>query len=1179
MENAGTPDLSALRARLRGATGKHYWRSLEAVAETPEFQEYLHREFPQNATEWLDPVGRRSFLKLMSASLALAGVGAACTVQPRELIVPYVRQPEEEIPGRPLFFATAMSLGGEVQGLLVESHEGRPTKVEGNPDHPASLGATDLYAQASLLTLYDPDRSPSILQLGEIRPWSAFIAAVRAGLSAQSAVQGAGLRILTETVNSPTLARQIQQVQAANPGAKWIQWEPVTRDNARAGARMAQGQYLHAIYDFTKADVILSLHADFLASEGGANLYYSRQFASRRRVDVGPDRLNRMYAVEPTPTVTGANADHRVPMKASEIESFARAIAAKIGATGAIGAIGVVPGGAEQYVEAIAADLTAHRGTSLVVAGDAQPPAVHALAHAMNQALGNVGATVRYQPPAEIVPTEQHAALRELVTDMEAGRVQMLLIVGESNPVYTAPADLNFADAMAKVALRMHSGLFVDETATLCHWHVPAAHYLEAWSDARSFDGTVTIVQPLIQPMYGGKSAHELIATLSDRPERNGYDVVREYWMANAPEGALAAGATAAPAASASGAAGASAATAAGAQTQAAPGERSVPLTGAPATPGAQQATPSVPPAAGSGAQAGTGARGTQPSEQNVAATVAAQVAPPPMTPEQRAAAQFERVWRKWLHDGFVPGTGFSAATVAPVALGTQGGAGSEREVGLAVPRAIATPAAVTAPSATVAPAASASARNASAASSGGTAPQPLASQGGGGGPIAPAFEVNFRRDPTVYDGRFANNGWLQELPKPVTKLTWDNAAQIAPGTAERLDVSNGDIIEVRHEGRRLRLPVFINPGHAQDSITVTLGYGRTRAGRVGNATGFNAYVLRGSPSPSFGAAEVSKTGDYYRLVTTQDHWSIEGRNIVRANALAEYKENPRFAQEMSHVPGGKLLSLYPAYDYSNSPQWGMAIDMNTCTGCGACVVACVAENNIPVVGKEQVGKNREMHWLRVDRYYTGDLDNPDTYWQPLPCQQCENAPCEVVCPVAATTHSDEGLNDMVYNRCVGTRYCSNNCPYKVRRFNFLLYQDWNTSTFQLQRNPDVTVRSRGVMEKCTYCVQRINAARIQAKREERDIRDGDVLTACQSVCPTDAIVFGNVLDPNSRVTQLKRTERNYALLEDLNTRPRTTYLAAVRNPNPALPWAGAVGGHAVEMHGPSENQREGEKH
>jgi molybdopterin-containing oxidoreductase family iron-sulfur binding subunit len=1104
MQKADRPDLTAVRARLRSATGKQYWRSLEAAAETPEFQEYLHREFPQNATEWLDPVGRRSFLKLMSASLALAGVGSACTVQPSELIVPYVRQPEEEIPGRPLFFATAMTLGGDVQGLLVESHEGRPTKVEGNPDHPASLGATDLFAQASLLTLYDPDRSPSILQLGEIRPWSAFIAAIRAALSAQSAVKGAGLRILTETINSPTLAAQIQQVLAAHPGAKWIQWEPVNRDNARAGARLAHGQYLSPVYDFTKADVVLSLQADFLASEGGANLYYTRQFASRRRLDTAPDRLNRLYVVEATPTVTGTSADHRVPLKSSEIEGFARALAVRLGAGGVSAA--AAPSGSDRYVDAIAADLQAHRGTSVVVVGDEQPPAVHALAHAINQSLGNVGATVRYQAPAEIVPTEQLAALRELVTDMEAGRVQMLLILGESNPVQTAPADFRFADAMAKVALRLHCGLFIDETATLCHWHVPAAHFLEAWSDARSFDGTVTVVQPLIQPMYGGKSLHEVIATLSDRPERNGYDVVREYWMANAPAAARAVGAGVAPS------------------------------TDAPTAPAAQQARPSIPPALPASAQAGSGRQGTQPSEQNVAAGVAQQTAPPPLTPEQRAAAQFERAWRKWLHDGFIPGTSSSATNALESA-------------GLQVPNVHAFAAAAPSPGA---------------ASSAPIAPDAPV--------VAPAFEINFRRDATIYDGRFANNGWLQELPKPVTKLTWDNAALIAPATAERLDLANGDIIEVTHEGRRLNVPVWIDPGHAAESITISLGYGRTRAGRVGNATGFNAYVLRGSTAQSFGAAEVRKADDHYRLVSTQDHWALEGRNIVRAGSLDEYKENPKFAQEMKHLANGNILSLYPAYDYSNSPQWGMAIDTNTCTGCSACVIACVAENNIPVVGKEQVGTNREMHWLRVDRYYTGELDNPDTYHQPMPCQQCEAAPCEVVCPVAATVHSDEGLNDMVYNRCVGTRYCSNNCPYKVRRFNFLLYQDWNTATFQLQRNPDVTVRSRGVMEKCTYCVQRINSARIQAKREDRDIRDGEVLTACQSVCPTDSIVFGNIADPNSRVSQLKAAQRNYSILEELNTRPRTTYLAAVRNPNPALPWAGGVGGHA-ETHAPGARE------
>jgi molybdopterin-containing oxidoreductase family iron-sulfur binding subunit len=1020
-----TIDLQAVRARLH-AGGPQVWRSLDEVAETPEFKDYLHREFPANASEWLDPVGRRNFLKLMSASMALAGV-TACTVQPEELIVPYVRQPEEEIPGKPLFFATAMTLGGVAQGLLVESHEGRPTKIEGNPEHPGSGGATDLFAQGSVLTLYDPDRSTTILQLGEIRPWSAVIAAVRGGLSAQAASKGAGLRILTETVASPTLAAQIQQVIAQYPGAKWIQWEAVNRDNARAGARTAFGQYVHPLYDLTQADVILSLDADFLASEGAENLLYMRQFATRRRVEDNADNLNRLYVVESNHTVTGGKADNRLPLKSSHIEAFARAVAA---ATGASGITGNAPAGSEAFVDAVAKDLAAHRGRAVVIAGDSQPAAVHAIAHAINAA---IGAPVTLLPTAEIVPTEQTATLRELVADIRAGQVQMLMILGESNPVLTAPADLQFEQALQSVALRIHSGLFFDETARQCQWHVPAAHYLEAWSDARTIDGTVSIVQPLIQPLYGGKSTHELIATLSDRPERNGYDIVREYWFANA---AL--------------------------------------------------------------ARSAQGAQGSPPRPE--AASADAQGAASPAT------VAFEQNWRKWLHDGVVGGTAFTASTT-PLApdVATR----------------------ITA------------------------------------GPAVEGLEVNFRRDPTIYDGRFANNGWLQELPKPMTKLTWDNAALIAPATAAANDLHDGDMITIQHEGRSLNIPAWIVPGHAADSITLFVGYGRRQAGRVGNDTGFNAYALRGSANPFFGAATMTRTGDRYDLVGTQDHWAIEDKNtgIVRSATLDEFKKNPAFVKDMEHLKLDKRISLYPDYEYRGQ-QWGMAIDMNTCTGCSACVIACVAENNIPVVGKAQVARNREMHWLRIDRYYAGNPDSPDTYYQPLPCMQCENAPCEVVCPVAATVHSAEGLNDMVYNRCVGTRYCSNNCPWKVRRFNFLLYQDWNTPQFKLQRNPDVTVRSRGIMEKCTYCVQRINAARIQAKREDRAIRDGEILTACQAVCPTDAIVFGDVNDPNSRVARLKASPRNYTMLEDLNTRPRTTYLAAVKNPNPALPHNAMVGGH-----------------
>jgi MoCo/4Fe-4S cofactor protein with predicted Tat translocation signal len=1046
-------DLNAIRAKLAGTSGPQYWRSLEAVAETPEFKEFLHREFPANASEWNDPVGRRGFLKLMSASLALAGV-SACTVQPDELIVPYVRQPEEIVPGKPLFFATAASLGGVATGLLVESHEGRPTKIEGNPDHPASQGGTDLFAQASILSLYDPDRSNTITELGQVRPWSGFVGAIRGALSAQATTGGAGLRILTETVNSPSLAAQIEKILAAHPQAKWIQWEPTTRDNVRAGARAAFGEYVEPVYDFTKADVILSLDGDFLAAENAFGVKYARAFASRRRLDTAADRMSRLYVAEATPSITGGRADHRVAMKAGQVEAFARAIAAKLGVAGITGG---APAGTEAFVDAIAADLAAHRGTSLVVAGEAQPAAVHALAHAMNALLGNAGQTVSYLATPEIVPSEQHAAMRQLVVDMDAGRVQALLMIGEANPVFTAPADWKFAEALQKVAWRAHSGLFHDETAELCQWHVPSTHYLEMWSDGRSIDGTVSIVQPLIQPMYGGKSPHEVMATLGERAEQSGYDIVREYWMT--------AGTTAAPAP--------------------APVDAGAPVASpAAATPAAAAAAPAVP------------------------AVAAAPLASP---------ATFEKQWRKWLHDGYIAGTAVAPKTVALAANWN------------AVP-----------PSA---------------------AP-------------ASGVEVIFKRDASIYDGRFANNGWLQELPKPVTKLTWDNAALVGPRTAEKLGVANGDLLSVKLEGRTLEVPAWIDPGHAQDAITISLGYGRSRAGRVGNGVGFNAYALRGSGSVWFAGADVAKAGGTYNLVSTQDHWSIEGRNLVRSAKLEEYKANPAFAHEMEHMKLSDGLTLYPKWEYSGY-SWGMAIDLNTCTGCNACVVACQSENNIPVVGKDQVANGREMQWLRIDRYYAGDIDNPDTYYQPMPCQQCENAPCEVVCPVSATVHSAEGLNDMVYNRCVGTRYCSNNCPWKVRRFNFTLYQDWETESLKMQRNPDVTVRSRGVMEKCTYCVQRINSARIQAKREDREIRDGEVVTACEAACPSQAITFGNLNDPTSRVAKLKADPRNYSMLAELNTRPRTTYLAAVRNPNPALPSNPTVGGHHAESHEAASTESE----
>jgi MoCo/4Fe-4S cofactor protein with predicted Tat translocation signal len=997
-----------------------FWRTLEERLGDAAFQQHLYNEFPSllpTLEQVADPVARRAFLKLMGASLALAGV-SACTRQPAERIVPYVRQPEELIPGRPLFYATAMTVAGVATGLLVESHEGRPTKIEGNPMHPGSVGACDIFAQAAVLGLYDPDRSQTLNNLGEIRPWSAFLGAMTAALNAQRPLRGAGVRVLTESIASPTLASQVRDLLTRFPEAKWHQWDPASRNNARVGAKLAFGEFVDAQYRLDQADVILALDADLLGC-GPGSLRYGRDFAARRRPEQA-DRMNRLYAIESMPTSTGARADHRLPARPSAIQAAARQVAAALGVGGAAGASArpAAPDGSDKtakFVAAVAKDLQAHRGRSLVVAGDGQPAAVHALAHAMNQALGNVGATVVYTQPAEAEPVDQIQSLRELVADMAAGKVDLLVILG-GNPVYTAPADLKFPEALGKVQLRAHLSQHVDETSALCHWHIPEAHFLEAWSDGRGFDGTVSIVQPLIAPLYGGRSAHEVLAAMSERPERSAHDLIREFWKVD----------------------------------------------------------------------------------------------------------KDERTWRKWLHDGVVPDTAFPPKTVrvsdgaiAAAALNPRQPAGATLS-GEVVP-------------------------------AGGT------------------FEINFRNDPSVLDGRFANNGWLQELPKPITKLTWDNAVIVSPATGAKLRAPQRpalrggehgqiitDIVELRYRGRAVRGAIFEVAGHPDDCATVHLGYGRARGAKLAIGAGFNAYAIQTADAPDFGRGlEIVNTGDPYSLACTQFHQLLEGRGAVRAVTLDEFVRNPKSVHEGEEQPP-RTITLYPNYQYEGY-KWGMAIDVNACIGCNACVVGCQAENNIPVVGKDEVMRGREMHWIRVDTYHRGPVESPETYFQPVPCMQCENAPCEVVCPVGATVHSHEGLNDMVYNRCVGTRYCSNNCPYKVRRFNFLLYQDWNTPSLKLARNPDVSVRSRGVMEKCTYCVQRINEARIDAEKENRTIRDGEIKTACQQTCPADAIVFGNLNDPASRVAQLQAQTRNYALLGELNTRPRTTYLAAVRNLNPEL--------------------------
>ncbi|HEV7893298.1 MAG TPA: TAT-variant-translocated molybdopterin oxidoreductase [Pyrinomonadaceae bacterium] len=1106
--------IESARARLRDKRGREFWQSLEELSETEGFDELLHTEFPRHASEWDEGTDRRTFLKLMGASLALAGV-AGCSYQPPETIVPYVRQPDGMVPGKPLFYATAMPFPGGATPLLVRSNMGRPTKVEGNDLHPASQGAADLYAQASVLGLYDPDRSETIINRGEVRTYTAFLGEISTLLVGQRPKQGAGLRFLTETVASPTLAAQLRGILRAYPGARWYQWEPAGSNNGSLGIRQTLGDFATPIYNFAAADRILSLDSNFLECGPGA-LRYAREFASRRRpMDGKAGEISRLYSLETTPTNTGFFADNRLAVRPSEFETVVRAIAAGVGAPGAGGAN--VTGAAEDFVREVVADLNAFKakGASVVIAGDEQSPAVHALAHAMNAALGNVGKTVSYVSPVEENPVEQLNDLRTLVSEIDAGAVDILVIVS-GNPVYTTPIDLKLDEArMKKVRTAVHLSLYEDETSELCHWHIPETHYLETWGDTRAYDGTVTIMQPLITPLYSGKSAYELLAAFTDNPDRRGYDILRDYWL-NEGSGALMAGAAA-----------------------------------------SSGSTSSATPAAG--------------SSRKTAAT-----------------PEFERAWRRALNDGFV-----ANSARQPHASGAGGGSNAGT-TGNTQPNANAGTSGTNSgtPTATATPFV--------------TPTQPAPSGGGG------QFEIVFRTDPTVYDGRFANNGWLQELPKPLTKLTWDNVAIISPATAERLgvgDTADGAILEAPRRvnrltakggeiynetlrltlnGRQVVAPAFILPGQPDNVVTVHLGYGRRLSGRVGGneregVRGFNAYDLR--TSATLGAATglgVEVTGEQYQLASTQIHFRMEGRDIVRAGTFAEWSHEPELAPASEHKkeppqPAGENRepepgeSLYPPYDYSEHEKeglrgykWGMAIDVSTCVGCNACIVACQAENNIPVVGKEQVARSREMHWLRVDSYFRGAVENPDgVYFMPVPCMQCENAPCESVCPVHATVHSAEGLNDMVYNRCVGTRYCSNNCPYKVRRFNFLLFQDWDTPSLKMMRNPEVSVRSRGVMEKCTYCVQRIEYAKIESEKEDRRVRDGEIKTACQATCPTESIVFGDLNDPKSAVAKLHAQKRRYDLLADLNTRPRTGYLAAVRNPNEALGGGGKHQGEA----------------
>jgi molybdopterin-containing oxidoreductase family iron-sulfur binding subunit len=945
----------------------NFWRSLDERAMTPEFQARLGREFPAFAAHGPSELDRRQFVKLMGASIALAGM-TGCVRRSAGKIVPYVVPPESTVPGDPQYYATAMPVEGFARGIVVESHLGRPTKIEGNSSHPESLGATDAITQAAILSLYDSERSSVPLRQSRASGWAAFgleWAKQRAALLEKG---GEGLVLLTEPTSSPSIRREIQRVLEQLPKARWYQHTPL-------GAYEIDG--LQCDHDFAAAEIVLTIGSDCLYRHPAA-LRYGRAFAGRRRVEGGKTRMNRHYALESTPSVTGGLADLRLPASPARMRAVLDAVGQAIGSDPSARAHGLSASEA-QFVGALVDDLRRHGPAVLCVAGPEEDADIRRWALALNAHLGSTGRTLRVMPSLRS-DTDRAASgdLKGLGEAMQRGEVSCLFILG-SNPAYTAPADIDLAGQLPAVPFTVHHGGQVDETAQLCTWHLPESHWLETWADLRAFEGTPTILQPLIEPLFDTRSGLEVLRMISTARADQGYDIVRETWKRDLSD------------------------------------------------------------------------------------------------------TEFDLRWNRWLNAGIIDGEA-------------------------------AQPAAATAPAGAF----------------------PVLARS----PAEDPPTLIVRPDPTVLDGRFAGNAWLQELPKPLTHLVWDNAALVSPDLASRLGVTGGDMLALSVGQHSVEAAAWIMPGQARDCVTLSLGYGRTAAGAVGTGRGFNAYRLRSADAlwqrPDL---QVRKTGGRYSLVTTQDQFAMEGRDLVRVVS----------PDALLIAAAAKSPSLYAPWK-STGYAWGMAIDLSTCLGCNACIVACQAENNIPVVGKEQVARGRQMHWIRLDCYFEGDPDNPRVLSQPVPCMQCETAPCELVCPVGATVHSSEGLNEMVYNRCVGTRYCSNNCPYKVRRFNFFDYRAPRDALTNLQRNPDVTIRERGVMEKCTYCVQRINAARITAENENRPIHDGEIRTACQQACPAEAIVFGNLADPDSRVRARKLEPTNYVLLEELNTRPRTTYLAKVRN-------------------------------
>jgi MoCo/4Fe-4S cofactor protein with predicted Tat translocation signal len=1017
-------------------TGLTYWRSLDELARTPEFQEAVQREFPGDDWDRLPPATRRQFLKVMGASLAMAGL-TACR-WPREEIVPFAHRPEGRTPGVPEHFATSMELGGVALGMLVTSFDGRPIKAEGNRLHPDSLGALTAIAQADILQLYDPDRSRRLLlrESGQqfVKAWSDFEAAA----AEYFAGDGTGIAVLAGASSSPTRAMVRDQFLEAHPGAGWYEYEPISRDNEREGTRLVFGTPLRGHPKVDAVGVIACFDADPLFDHP-SSLRLAREFAAARHPETGTGA--RLYVTESSYSLTGVRADHRVAVPSSRVPVVLARVAHLLvaehhlelpaAAAGYAGAAGQEISGQEiDFAKLLAADLAGHRGSGVILVGPRQEPAVHALAAVLNRVLGS---TLDYTADPDPDRPSHLQAISALAASMSSGSVQTLLILG-GNPAYDAPADLQFRELLAKVPLSIHLSQYDDETSQHCTWHLPRAHGLEAWGDGAAWDGTLTMRQPLIAPLYDGRSAAEVLALASGLKVTSGHELVRENLR------------------------------------------------------------------------------------------------------ESASAVEFEGFWRRALHDGMVEGTAWDIVQprLNPGRLAVAvDGLRALLDAGL---------------------------------------------------PSADRPEVVLTADSRIWDGRFANNGWLQELPEALTKVTWDNALLISPATARELGIGDGEIAVIESGGATIEVPTFVLPGQARSSMALALGYGRTAAGQIGNGVGTDAYQLRTTKAPHVvSGATVRGTGRSYSLATTQDHFAIDTsgfkeRNrrvgeLVREASLDAYLANPEVFHEHEHHP--PLISLWKDQEYEGE-QWGMAIDLNTCIGCNACVVACQAENNIPVVGREQVLNQREMQWIRLDRYFktepglgSDEIDNAEVVFQPMTCVHCENAPCEQVCPVAATQHTTDGLNAMVYNRCVGTRYCSNNCPLKVRRFNFFNYHKDLSDTSKMQFNPEVTVRARGVMEKCTFCVQRIEAVRIGARNDNRPIADGEILPACAQTCPTQAITFGNLNDPKSSVSKLREEKRSYAMLAELNIRPRAHYLGRLSNraDNAGPDGHGAPHGEA-ESHG-----------